>query len=154
MFSTYTSNYNYSKYIRSLVLQYWGVLFHFCARIICNLYVKASAIVFEAGGSFVNVIKRPVSCIVHEQNRPTCRQAETHWWDRDRKTKTRTVVLTIIITIQPFAAFTWGLTTLAQVVLVTRASATVANYLSGAIPVNRKIPRIKVSPVLLAEKIY
>lgn len=97
------------------------------------------------------LLKRPVSRVVHEQNRPTCRQAETRWWAQDRKTRTRTVVLTITITIRPYVVLTSGPTTLARVVLVTRPLATVANYLSAAIPASRRTPRIKVSPSLLAE---
>lgn len=99
------------------------------------------------------LLKRSVSRVVHEQNRPTCRQEETRWWAQDRKTRTRTVVLIIIITSRPFAALIWDPITLAQVVPATRPSAMVVNYLSEAIPASRRIPRIKVSSDLFAKDI-
>lgn len=58
--------------------------FRFCARV-NGVDSRANAIAFvtpEINDSFVNVIKTPDSLffssrVVHEQNRPTCRQAAT-----------------------------------------------------------------------------
>lgn len=89
-------------------------------------------------------LKRTIR-IVHEQNRPTCRQEETRWWVQDRKTKTRMVALTIITVVS--VALIWDLIIWVQVVLVTKRLVILAIYLLEAILASRKTPRIKVSVI-------